>query len=61
MDMRVKRQVRDSNVLVDRKNNIGKETIKENLLKRGMCKYLTKKFIEKGGLCKYLSGKLLEN
>jgi hypothetical protein len=43
MDLRVKRQVRDSNVLVDRKNNIGKETIKENLLKKGNVQVFDKK------------------
>jgi len=41
----VKRQVRDSNVLVDRKEkkNIGKETIKENLLKKGNVQVFDKK------------------
>jgi hypothetical protein len=44
MDLRVKRQVRDSNVLVDRKKkNIGKETIKENLLKKGNVQVFDKK------------------
>lgn len=40
----MKRQVRDSNVLVDRKKkNIGKETIKENLLKKGNVQVFDKK------------------